>query len=138
MNCERKYTYSFYVNCFFFSCIIKGDTAVDGITEQEASGSSSALNTDDSFEPPAKKKSAEQWKEKYFKSIVDVESKSSDAAVQKSTLKAYHTLLQCIQMEKQMKLKHFEISYLRSTISPTLNEYPNHLTSYTVEDVELN
>lgn len=117
---------------------VLGDTAIDGITDQEPSGSSSVVNTEDSFEPPAKKKSAEQWKEKYFKSIVDVGEKSSSAGVQKSKLKAYHTLLQCIQMEKQMKLKDFEINYLRSTISPTLNDYPTHLTSYTIEDVELN
>lgn len=82
-----------------------GDTAVDYIKTIEPSGSN-AVNPEplpQNLEPIKKmKKSTEMWKEKYFESIVTVEEKCGDVEIQKSRLKAYRTLLQCMQLEQGM------------------------------------
>lgn len=137
---QFKFLFFSKLNSYLFYPF-KGKTAVDYVTNLESSGNDSPKLpldlTEEDFQPPPKKKmSAEMWKEKYFASIVNVEEKSSDAEIKKAHLKAYHTLLQCIQMEEKMGLKDYEISYLRSTVSATLSEYPSYLSTYCVEDME--
>lgn len=116
--------------------LISGNSAVDYVTDHEASGSGDVICNENLQPPSKKKKTAEQWKEKYFASIVDTGEKSCEADIIKSNLKSYHTLLKCMQLEKQMGLKDYEIDYLRATISDTLSKHPNYLSSYEVEDIE--
>lgn len=108
---------------------------MDYITDVEPSGSDAVSCKVDEEPPSKKKKSGESWKEKYFESIVNVEEKLSDPEIKKKQLKAYHTLLKCIKLEEELKLKEYEISYLRVTISTTLNEYPSHHSTYEVEQI---
>lgn len=116
----------------------KGETVVDYITEAELSGSGDlADDKSEDLSPPPKrsKKSAEVWKETYFESFVNVEEKTCEVGIKKSLLKSYHTLLQCIQLEESMCLTDIQINCLRSTISPSLTEYPSYLSSYEVLNI---
>lgn len=115
-----------------------GDSAVDYVTNVEASGSGDVSIKENLQPPPKRKKTAEQWKEKYFETIVNNDEKLSEANIKKANLKSYYKLLKSMHLEKQMHLKDYEINYLRATISDTLNDHPNYLSSYEIEDIDSN
>lgn len=136
---KRKKLSAFENLCLDFVKSAKGGTAVDYITDAEPSGSGDMAHIEDEDllpQPKRMKKTAEMWKEKYFASIVNVEEKTSEAGIKASLLNAYHTLLQSIQLEETMHLTDIQINALRSTISPSLAEYPSYLSSYEVLDID--